>query len=126
MKIACCAFIATFMVLPAIAQQPSELLGTWHCEDFDAEVGHLRSEMTIRENGTFTGFVEIDNERAWNFAGNWELNGNALTYTYTDSDLAEIQPGFVDKDTIVKLDRQSLHLLSLKGQSVVCTRKLSS
>ena len=107
--------IATVLLFAAAAVAGADrgaLVGTWHRESVRSSNQHIATTMTFKDDGTFSGFIDQNGKRAWNFAGKWVLSGNWLHYHYTESDLPELGPGTEDRDEIVNVTATELHVRS--------------
>jgi len=107
------AFLAAMLFLPVIAHagttdDRAALVGTWRYEGHVADVGQIKVEVTFRENGTYSGFIDTNGQRHWNYAGKWVLSGGWLHYRYTESDLAKVAPGAEDRDKVLRITSTEL------------------
>ncbi len=101
----------------AHADDRTALIGTWHDEQ-KVQGNTLTSDVTFAKDGTFSGFVDNNGRRMWNFAGKWTLTGNALHYDYTKSDFAQIPAGSKDDDVVIEITSTTLKLKSKSGDQV--------
>ena len=108
-----CTFIGA-----ASALDRSALLGTWHLEQKDPDMGLLVTDMTFEENGTFHGFVDVNGKRQWNFGGKWVLSGDWLHYHYTKSDMPQLGPGTKDRDRVLEISEKKLRLVAGSGEEI--------
>jgi hypothetical protein len=122
MKIIRIVFAFLLFAGTAWAADTDALLGTWHREGKEPNVGLLAVDMTFVKDGTFHGFAEVDGRRIWNYGGKWEVKDGWLYYDYTKSDLADIPVGTKDKDKILKITQTTLEVQN-EGQDEVFERR---
>ncbi len=99
----------------AHADDRAALLGTWHGEQ-KAQAVTITSDTTFAKDGTFSGHLDRNGRRLWNFAGTWTLTGKALHYDYTKSDLAQIPAGTKDDDVLLEITPTTLKLKGKSGE----------
>ena len=106
----------------AHADDRTALLGTWHDEQ-KMEGTTLTSDVTFAKDGTFSGYVDQNGRRVWNFGGKWTLTGKALHYDYTKSDSPQIPAGTKDHDVVLEVTPTKLKLKAQTGEETTMVRK---
>ncbi len=106
----------------AHADDRTALVGTWH-DERTVQGAKFTSDMTLAKDGTFSGYVDQNGRRIWNFAGKWTLTGKALHYDYTKSDSAQVPAGTKDDDVVLEVTPTKLRLKSQSGEETTMVRK---
>jgi hypothetical protein len=66
--------------------------------------------MAIKADGSFSGSLLVNNETVWTFSGKWTLNGNTISWEYTESSLVLLIEDRSEVDTIVSLEQDQMTL----------------
>jgi hypothetical protein len=97
---------------------------------YSSVVGHWRytenseiTELTLSEDGTFSGFVKREAEPIWIFSGEWTLDGKNINYVYKQSSHVNGPSEFYDRDEILELSKNILVVKDLDdGRIFRCVR----
>jgi hypothetical protein len=103
---------------------PEAITGDWISSEQLPDQRLADTRMYIRADGTFSGELQINTETVWAFAGRWTLNGNAITWEYTDSSLVLLIDDQSEVDTILQLNDREMQLRSSRHDTVRTLRRI--
>jgi hypothetical protein len=103
---------------------PEAITGDWVSSEQLPDQRLADTRMYIRADGTFSGDLQINTETVWAFAGRWTLNGNAITWEYTDSSLVLVIDDQSEVDTILQLNDLEMQLSSSRHDTVRTLRRI--
>lgn len=99
------------------------LAGTWVGR---AQKGSVTMvvRMTLGSDHRFTGAAEANGRRIWEYGGDWQLDGDTLHWTYTESSMPLPDAARKDSDRLLSLTAERMEVLSaLSGERRVFTRQ---
>ena len=94
---------AALLVVSCAAVEPTrekKLAGKWK-----TATARATAEYVFHENGTFTGRVTSAGVVVANFTGKWSLADDAILYEYISDTAGGIRPGTLDRDKLLRLER---------------------
>jgi len=97
---------------------PETLVGEWHATESHPEQGNIVTVFVINADATFSGSLSINNETVWQYAGNWELAGNRITWEYLKSNLVLLQEDKAETDEILSVTDNTLTYRSVRRGTV--------
>ena len=98
---------------PVRSLTPSQLVGRWRSVD---AVHRLATNITFRQDGTYTGSVEVEGKANGSFSGKWALKDGILHYEYTASSDKHIPVGTKDQDRIIELTKDRYTIENTLGR----------
>jgi hypothetical protein len=99
---------------------PSQLVGRWRHVD---AMRRLATDITFRQDGTYTGGVEVEGKAKGSFSGKWALKEGILHYEYTASSDKHIPVGAKDQDRIIELTKDRYTIENTLGLRETYVRK---
>lgn len=109
----------TLAVRPPLlaAEETVDLTGTWRSQ---AEQGGrtLEATLTFHADQRFSGQTQLDGQPFMRYAGTWQVDGNQLLWTYTESSIPLPESLRTDSDTILAVSAEHLELLSSRSGEV--------
>ena len=86
------------------------LVGEWRYADKIQSCHYV-----FEGNGTFRGEVIYRKELLSKFTGTWSVKGDALHYRYTRDVLGRIQPGALDRDKLLEVEKDFFVIQAADG-----------
>ncbi len=97
-------------------------IGRWVIEKPHPSGAMITVQMQIGEDHHFSGSMLVNGAVNWTFAGDWEMSGNEITYTYRESS-KPLPENYKDTDVIISIDETSYSYTSkLSGETNTYTR----
>lgn len=100
-------FVSCATVSPRIQDQ---LVGEWRYADRAVTCHYV-----FDPDGRFHGEVTSDGGPLSRFTGRWSVEGDTLLYQYTGDALNRIPAGSVDRDKLVKVERDAVTIEAADG-----------
>ena len=106
--------VLSFGLLTSCAGLPprtsNSLVGEWRYADKIQSCHYV-----FERNGTFRGEVIYRKELLSKFTGTWSVKGDGLYYRYTQDLLGRIQPGALDRDRLLKVEKDFFVIQAADG-----------
>ena len=90
------------------------LVGEWHATENHPERGKIDTVFVINADATFSGSLSINSQPAWQYSGEWKLEGNRITWEYLKSSLVLLQEDKAETDEILSVTDTDLTYRSVR------------
>ena len=87
---------------------PETLYGEWTVKEQHADAGEVVTLFSINADGSFAGTMTVADKVVWSYSGNWYLDGNLITWFYTQSTPALMLADETEVDEIIAVDSEKL------------------
>ena len=101
---------------PAIA--PESLHGQWTVKEQHPDAGEVITLFSINPDSSFAGTMTVAGNVVWSYSGNWYLDGNLITWFYTQSTPPLMLVDETEVDEIITIDSEKLTYRSGKRDVV--------
>lgn len=102
MKTALSTIFLSLIVTFAVARtNKNQFIGHWRYVNES-----IINDLIFSDHGTFAGTITDDGKITFRFAGTWSLDGETLSYKYTESTLERIPVGTTDRDKLIEITDQ--------------------
>jgi len=91
---------------PAIA--PESLHGQWTVKEQHPDAGEVITLFSINPDSSFAGTMSVAGNVVWSYSGNWYLDGNLITWFYTQSTPPLMLVDETEVDEIITVDSEKL------------------
>lgn len=91
----------------------NQLVGQWRSVNVARK---LTTNLTFKEDGTYTGNVQVNGKANGSFSGKWTLTDGKLNYEYTASSDKNIPVGSKDQDRIIELTKDHYTIENTPGR----------
>lgn len=93
---------------PAAAIEPESLHGQWTVKEQHPDAGEVITLFSINPDNSFTGTMTVAGDVVWRYSGNWYLDGNLITWFYTQSAPPLMLVDETEVDEIITVDSEKL------------------
>jgi hypothetical protein len=93
---------------PAAAIDPGSLHGEWIVKEQHPDAGEVVTLFSINPDSTFAGTMTVAGNVVWSYSGNWYLDGNLITWFYTQSTPPLMLVDETEVDEIITVDSEKL------------------
>ena len=90
------------------AIDPASLYGEWTVKEQHPEAGEVVTLFSINPDSSFAGTMSVAGKVVWNYSGNWYLEGNQITWFYTQSTPPLMLVDETEVDEIITVDGDKL------------------
>jgi hypothetical protein len=97
---------------------PETLYGEWTVKEEHPDAGEVVTLFSINADSSFAGTMTVAGNIVWSYSGNWYLDGNLITWFYTQSTPALMLADETEVDEIIAVDSQKLTYRSGKRDVV--------
>jgi len=93
---------------PMAAIDPLTLYGEWTVKEQHPEAGEVVTLFSINSDSSFAGTMTVAGNVVWSYSGNWYLDGNLITWFYTESTPSLMLADETEVDEIILVDSEKL------------------
>jgi len=93
---------------PVAAIDPVTLYGEWTVKEQHPEAGEVVTLFSINSDSSFAGTMTVAGNVVWSYSGNWYLDGNQITWFYTQSTPPLMLVDETEVDEIIVVDNEKL------------------
>jgi len=93
---------------PAAEFSAESLYGQWIVKEQHPEAGEVVTLFSINSDASFAGTLTVAGEVVWTYSGAWSLDGNLITWIYTESTPPLMQVNEAEIDEILSIDDEKL------------------
>jgi hypothetical protein len=93
---------------PVAAFDPEALHGEWTVKEQHPEAGEVVTLFSINPDSSFAGTMTVAGNVVWRYSGNWYLEGNLITWFYTQSTPSLMLEDETEVDELVSVDSEKL------------------
>jgi hypothetical protein len=93
---------------PAVAIAPESLHGQWTVKEQHPDAGEVITLFSINPDSSFAGTMTVAGNVVWSYSGNWYLDGNLITWFYTESTPPLMLVDETEVDEIIAVDSEKL------------------
>jgi hypothetical protein len=93
---------------PVAAIDPATLYGEWTVKEEHPEAGEVVTLFSINNDSSFAGTMTVAGNVVWSYSGNWYLDGNLITWFYTQSTPPLMLVDETEVDEIIAVDSEKL------------------
>ena len=93
---------------PVAAIDPATLYGEWTVKEEHPEAGEVVTLFSINNDSSFAGTMTVAGNVVWSYSGNWYLDGNLITWFYTQSTPSLMLADETEVDEIILVDSEKL------------------
>ncbi len=93
---------------PAATIDPVTLYGEWTVREQHPEAGEVVTLFSINSDSSFAGTMTVAGDVVWSYSGNWYLDGNLITWFYTESTPPLMLADETEVDEIILIDSEKL------------------
>jgi hypothetical protein len=90
------------------AIDPGTLYGEWIAKEQHPDAGEVVTLFSINADSSFAGTMTVADNVVWRYSGNWYLDGNLITWFYTQSMPALNLADETEVDEIITVDSEKL------------------
>ncbi len=94
--------------VPVAAIDPEALHGEWTVKEEHPEAGEVVTLFSINPDSSFAGTMTVAGKVVWRYSGNWYLDGNLITWFYTQSTPPLMLVDETEVDELVSVDNEKL------------------
>jgi hypothetical protein len=87
---------------------PATLHGEWIVREQHPEAGEVVTLFSINPDSSFAGTMTVAGNVVWRYSGNWYLDGNQMTWFYTESTPPLMLVDTTEVDEIIAIDSEKL------------------
>jgi len=87
---------------------PETLYGEWTVKEQHPDAGEVVTLFSINADSSFAGTMTVAGNVVWSYSGNWYLDGNLITWFYTQSTPALMLADETEVDEIIAIDSEKL------------------
>jgi len=84
------------------------LYGEWTVREQHPEAGEVVTLFSINSDSSFAGTMTVAGDVVWSYSGNWYLDGNLITWFYTESTPPLMLADETEVDEIILIDSEKL------------------
>jgi hypothetical protein len=88
--------------------KPETLYGEWMVKEQHPDAGEVVTLFSINADSSFAGTMTVAGNVVWSYSGNWYLDGNLITWFYTQSTPALMLADETEVDEIIAVDSEKL------------------
>jgi hypothetical protein len=99
---------------PVAAIDPATLHGEWMVKEQHPDAGEVVTLFSVNPDSSFAGTMTVAGNVVWSYSGNWYLDGNLITWFYTESTPPLMLVDETEVDEIIAVDSEKLVYLSGK------------
>jgi hypothetical protein len=92
----------------AAAIDPETLYGAWTVSEQHPDAGEVVTLFSVNADSTFAGTMTVAGNVVWEYSGNWYLDGNLITWFYTQSTPPLMLVDETEVDEIIAVDSEKL------------------
>jgi hypothetical protein len=93
---------------PVAAINPEVLYGEWTVKEQHPDVGEVVTLFSINSDSSFAGTMTVAGNVVWSYSGNWYLDGNLITWFYTESTPPLMMVDETEVDEVISVDSEKL------------------
>jgi hypothetical protein len=90
------------------AINPEMLYGQWTVKEQHPDAGEVVTLFSINPDSSFAGTMTVAGNVVWSYSGNWYLDGNLITWFYTQSTPPLMLVDETEVDEIITVDSDKL------------------
>jgi hypothetical protein len=93
---------------PGPVIDPVTLYGEWTVKEQHPDAGEVVTLFSINSDSSFAGTMTVAGNVVWRYSGNWYLDGNLITWFYTQSTPPLMLADETEVDEIIDVDSEKL------------------